>query len=360
MSASYSVDFVPVETIVNLAAAPGDVSYLDINGPGNMTISQSYFSNTAAFRSFSGMNDIQCYSDAVISTGFPWGTYWTIFFSLSSDTNDNVPFDGLMSFYLNTGPITPHGLSGNISANGWTFDVTSEPLFVSVSYTVNAANVLPVFKYRNDSVNIKTVRFAHEDPFAPTSIIGIQGIAASRTSQPPNCFHPSVKIVTSLDGETIPISEFGPDTKVVIFEGREKRLVKATLLKSKRNEFSEAVRWIGTPYITSPKHLLLAPVKDLPPVVKAHCSHCGAQNDAYGAGVCPRCSPLSHEGYRSFLGIECSLTEPLYLFCHWYHLLLEEPYLSSAICLEGGWMSEGFRHPFGSRDDDKVFEKVFE
>lgn len=355
---SLTVDFVPQNHSVTLSGEPA-TAYFDQDGTSSGMDVNTDITNLSngVTDGYVGMAGSQHYSGQIRINPSGSAAYWTIFISLN-DTSVSNEFDFLMR--QSDGSILSHGLSLSTvygSNSWWTIETRTSIHRIYVVRTDTAwseSATLPVLKYYRSGT---APRFL--DDQGNSGEIGIQGLAISTTAQPRNCFHPSVRVEVGLAGEAKAVSELVSGDEVAVMDGVVKRLVKVTLLRSRQPSITKVASWTSTPYKTSPDHLLLAPSQDVSGV-KRWCKRCRSGEGTYGKNSgCVYCSPVQCEGFSPLVARDFDGVTYSYETIRWYHLILADPHISKPICLEGGWLSEGFRHPYGTQKrSDYLFEKV--
>jgi len=236
-----------------------------------------------------------------------------------------------------------------ISVNGnWTIATSANGITCT---SKNVVQSLPYLFLTNDIsetvVNAITVEGA-------TTIQGVQAFSSSSATQPENCLDGSTQICLS-NGSFVRIDSLrcGSMIRTVTPEGLI-QTTKVDIIRTRLPGLHDAleITYKGTTFVSSPKHISLFEGGDLPSHVS--CCRCGSRGNDYGRHPsCLRCSQVKVKGYRPMLGCDIAGCKDIKVQKvthkgHWYHIILPPP-MSHAFILGNGILSEGFRHPLGSK-----------
>lgn len=334
--ASLTVDFVTQNHEVEITNGPVDLQYVDLGGPSS-GLSLNFGSTNSVAVGYSGLSGTQVYDGLIKATGGV--DYWTIFTSLN-ETTTNVETSFFMR--LTNGTPSVHGLTTNTvygSNAWWTIETKSSPDRVYISRTSEAwsqSATLPVLNYTPPGS--RGYLDYQNNPDVPE--IGFEAVAASSTEMPPNCLHPDTKIVVSLDGTSRCIKDLVSGDTVVVVDGDGHIEVEAKVVKT-QTALNKVYKWKDTPYITSEKHVLYLPksIYSQPP-----------------RGLSRRFPQV--KDFTPVVAKQSDLVTMAHMSCPLYHLVLPEEKINCPVVLEGGWLTEPLRHPFGSKNQDSHFEVV--
>jgi len=194
-----------------------------------------------------------------------------------------------------------------------------------------------------------------------TSTQGVQAFSSSSVDQPQNCLAGSTSIQLAdasfcrLDALTC-----GSLVRTVLPNGHIDHCA-VDVIKTRLPGRHDAIEIScgGITVVCSPKHISLVPPQRLCGRDKLVCAKCGSRGHAYGCHPsCRLCSPVQAKGYVPVLacdllmaGLHGGSVHKTIHQGYWYHLVLPPSNMSHAFILENGMLSEGFRHPLGSRKE---------